>query len=76
MILKAMKMVLNEMKGIYPYEEDKADVTLHNSVYTMRENVVELRTKDELTGIQIIMSKDGTEYEKDILDEQRCAGGE
>ncbi len=55
--VKQFKDMLEEMKTIYPYEDEKTRLTTHN-VMTMSHDCLEIATKDEKTGIYIVMSKE------------------
>jgi hypothetical protein len=51
-----MKCVLGEMKRIYPYDEKKTEIS-NIDLRSMTYNRVEIKTKDETTGIEIVMAK-------------------
>ena len=47
---------LNEMKTIYPFDEEKT-IFCTRDFASLRHNVLSIRTQDEKTGIYIEMSK-------------------
>ena len=51
--------ILEEMRGIYPYKNDKTRVTVRLDCATNEYRMVELVTVDEKTGVTIHMSKKG-----------------
>lgn len=54
--VKQFKDALEEMKKIYPYDDEKTQLTTHN-IMTMSCDVLEISTTDEDTGIKIVMAK-------------------
>lgn len=54
--VKQFKDMLEEMKKIYPFEDEKTQLSTHN-VLSMQNDALEIKTVDEKTGITIIMSK-------------------
>lgn len=62
--VKQFKDMLQEMKSIYPYDEEKTYLST-DSIRDMSHSHLELRTVDEKTGVTIVMAKDverGEEY--------------
>lgn len=51
--------ILEEMRGIYPYKNDKTHVVNRLDCVTNEYRMVELVTVDEKTGVTIRMSKKG-----------------
>lgn len=51
--------ILEEMRGIYPYKNDKTHVANRLDYATNEYRMVELLTVDEKTGVTIHMSKKG-----------------
>lgn len=62
--VKQFKEALEEMKTIYPYEDDKTIIKTRDAI-SMGNNHLSIATKDEKTGILIEMSKS-------INPEMRC----
>lgn len=56
MTINQLKCVLAEMKRIYPYDEKKTEVRTLD-IISQTHNRVEIHTVDELTGIEIHMTK-------------------
>lgn len=54
--VKEFKDILDEMKGIYPYEDEKTWLSTHN-ILTREPDSLEIATVDETTGISIVMAK-------------------
>ena len=54
--------MLDEMKTIYPYEDEKTRLSTHD-VFSMSHHALEIETVDEDTGIKIVMSKRCREVE-------------
>ena len=62
--VKQFKDMLQEMKTIYPYDDEKTYLST-DCVRTMSPDRLEIRTVDEKTGVTIVMAKDverGGEY--------------
>lgn len=62
--VKQFKDMLEEMKTVYPYDDEKAYLSTEN-IRDMSHSHLELRTVDEKTGVTIVMAKDverGEEY--------------
>ena len=62
--VKQFKDMLEEMKTIYPYDDEKTLLST-DCVRTMSSDRLEIRTVDEKTGVTIVMAKDverGGEY--------------
>lgn len=57
MTLKQFDDVIQEMKSIYPFEDDKAYIGNLHEMSTDMPSQVEIHTKDEKTGIKIVMLK-------------------
>ena len=67
--IEALKTILKEMKTIYPYESEKTLFRMSRDLHMCSETVVEIKTIDEKTGIEVIMSKNGAEItRKDGID--------
>lgn len=60
--VKQFKNALEEMKKIYPYDDEKTQLTTHN-IMTMSHDVLEISTTDENTGIRVVMAKQCKEVE-------------
>ena len=56
--IKALKNTLEEMKNIYPYKDEKTMFRLGRNPIRCNDSVVEIKTIDEDTGIEVIMAKD------------------
>lgn len=54
--VKQFKDMLEEMKTIYPYEDDKTILSTHD-IMTLGHTALEIKTTDEKTGVTIVMSK-------------------
>lgn len=54
--VKQFKEALEEMKTIYPYEDDKTVIQTRDAI-SLGNNHLSISTKDEKTGILIEMSK-------------------
>lgn len=54
--VKQFKEALDEMKKIYPFEDDKTIICTRD-IQSLSHNHLAIRTKDEKTGIYIEMSK-------------------
>ena len=57
MKVSQLKCVLAEMKRIYPYDEKKTEVRTMD-IISQSHNHIEIHTVDEITGIEIHMTKD------------------
>ena len=58
MKLSEFNAIVNQMKGIYPFKDDEATIVSVQSMDLGDEPCrLELLTKDEATGINIVMSK-------------------
>lgn len=55
--VRQLKRTLEEMKSIYPYEDDKTYIRIAN-IEDLSNSHLFIRTTDEKTGILIEMSKD------------------
>ena len=57
--VKQFKDALEEMKMIYPYEEDSTYLSTHNILECRNMySFLEVTTEDQATGIRITMAKD------------------
>lgn len=54
--VKEFKDILDEMKKIYSYEDEKTWLSTHN-ILTREPDSLEIATVDEATGISIVMAK-------------------
>lgn len=54
--VKQFKDMIKEMRTIYPFEDDKTYLSTHNIV-SVDNNRLEIQTKDDKTGVDIVMSK-------------------
>lgn len=54
--VKQYKYLLEEMKKVYPYDEEKAGINIIQGPTSVTPTL-EIRTKDEKTGVTIVMSK-------------------
>lgn len=61
--VKQFKDMLEEMKTIYPYKDEKTHLSTHD-VFTMGNRALEISTIDEKTGIKIVMAKRCDEVEE------------
>ena len=58
--VEALYKTLDEMKTIYPYENEKTIFKLEGNIVTCQDSIVTIETKDEKTGIWVKMSKDAS----------------
>lgn len=56
MTIKEMNTILNAMRSIYPFKDDKTYLYTYD-LTSGRHNRVDITTKDDKTGITITMSK-------------------
>lgn len=56
MTIKQLKDVIEEMKSIYPFDDEKTHITTRD-VRTCVNNRLTISTTDEKTGISILMDK-------------------
>lgn len=61
--VKQFKDMLEEMKTIYEYDDEKTHLSTHN-VFTMNHDSLEISTIDERTGVKIVMAKRCGEIEE------------
>lgn len=54
--VKQYKDLLEEMKKVYPYEDEKTNINYMFDMISRYPNL-EIQTKDEKTGVIIVMSK-------------------
>lgn len=54
--VKQFKDMIEEMRTVYPFEDDKTYLSTHNIV-SGDNSRLEIQTKDEKTGVDIVMSK-------------------
>lgn len=54
--VKQFKDMLEEMKTVYSYDDEKTRLSTHN-IFSRENDSLELETIDEKTGIKIVMSK-------------------
>ena len=54
MKIQYLKNIIEEMRTIYPFSDDDADIEIHDNIVNC-EHYVNLHVKDEKTGIEIIM---------------------
>lgn len=59
--VEALKNTLEEMKTIYQFDDKKTVFRMSRDLKMCSETVVEIRTIDEKTGIEVIMAKNGAE---------------
>lgn len=55
--VKALYRTLEEMRSIYPFEDDKTAFNLERSAYTMSNSDVVIQTRDKKTDIHICLTK-------------------
>ncbi len=56
--VSALRNTLEEMKTIYPFNDEKTMFRLSGNPIKCHDSVVEIKTVDEETGIEVIMAKD------------------
>ena len=61
--VEALYRTLEEMRGIYPFEDDKTAFELRSSAYTMTNSDVVIQTRDEMTDIHICLTKNASRKE-------------
>ena len=61
--VKALYRTLEEMRSIYPFEDDKTGFNLERNAYTMSNSNVVIQTMDEKTDIHICLTKNTGEKE-------------
>lgn len=54
--IKQFKDTIEEMRAIYPFDDDKAYITTYN-LRSEKNKVLRIHTTDEKTGIEIVMEK-------------------
>ena len=54
--VKQFKDMIDEMRSIYPFEDEKAYMSTHNLV-TYDNSKLQIQVKDEKTGVLIVMEK-------------------
>lgn len=54
--VKQFKTILEEMRSIYSFEDDKTFLSTHD-ILSQGNNALEIQTEDEKTGVTIVMSK-------------------
>ena len=59
--VKQLKDTLEAMKKIYQFSDDKTQITIERDVMSCRNDVLEIYTTDEKTGVKIQMTKSITE---------------
>ena len=65
--VKQFKDTLEEMKMIYPYEEDNTYLSTHNILECRNiSSFLEVTTEDKTTGIKITMAKDVVRDAKEV----------
>lgn len=55
--VKQFKEMIEEMRTIYPFEDDKTYISTY-SIISHENGRLQLETKDEKTGVTIVMEKD------------------
>lgn len=63
MTVKQLKDMIEEMRTVYPFEDDKTHISTYN-VRRFNQNEVNLFTKDKRTGVVIKMEK-SVPFDKD-----------
>ena len=63
--VEALYNTLEEMKTIYPFEDDKTAFELNESAYMMTNSDVVIQTRDEKTDIHICLTKNASRKEGD-----------
>lgn len=64
MTVKEYTDILNKMRSVYPYDDEKTYIRVDLDLKSASRNVVTLKTMDERTGITVVLTQEAKEYQE------------